>query len=122
MPVVDRQLRRALTSARSLTYAPKPDQSIRAVRVRRSAGAPVQPLCRRTGLLARPPDSHGCDVLGAWVKAIGTRILELSTKCTPAEALNRAFLEDCGVDLGGKQHTQTKTALEFFASELTAIG
>jgi hypothetical protein len=60
-----------------------------------------------------------------WLYPDGSRILELSTKCTttepmqvPAEA--RAFLQQKGVDLSGEQQTKTKTALEFFAKELTA--
>ena len=56
-----------------------------------------------------------------WMYPDGSRILELSTKATPAEAIQvaaeaRAFLESRGVDLGGDQQTKTKTALEFFAA------
>jgi hypothetical protein len=59
-----------------------------------------------------------------WLYPDNSTILELSTKCTPAEALNVAFtsrrlLEDRGVDLSGEQHTKTKTALEYFAAQLT---
>jgi hypothetical protein len=59
-----------------------------------------------------------------WLYPDGSRILELSTKCPPAEMMQvaaeaRAFLSSKGVDLGGEQQTKTKTALEFFASELS---
>ena len=52
----------------------------------------------------------------------GSRILELSTKCAPAEAFDvaaktRVFLHDRGIDLSGEQQTKTKTALEFFSQE-----
>ena len=55
-----------------------------------------------------------------WLYPDGSRILELSTKCAPAEAFQvaaeaRAFLADRGVDLAGEQQTKTRTALEFFA-------
>lgn len=60
-----------------------------------------------------------------WLYPDGSHILELSTKSTPGDALAtaldvRAFLEGRGVDLGGDQQTKTKTALEFFAKEMTA--
>jgi hypothetical protein len=49
------------------------------------------------------------------------RILELSTRCRPDEALavaaeTRAFLLERGVDLLGDQQTKTRTALEYFAA------
>jgi len=58
-----------------------------------------------------------------WLYPDGSRILELSTKCAPAEAFqvaveSRAFLEEKGLNLSGEQHTKTKTALEFFAGQL----
>ena len=57
-----------------------------------------------------------------WLYPDGSRILELSTKCLPAEAFDvaaeaRAFLVKRGVDLCGEQQTKTRTALEFFAGE-----
>ena len=60
-----------------------------------------------------------------WLYPDNSRILELSTKCAPAEAFQvaaeaRAFLAAHGVDLGGEQSTKTKKALEFFAQELQA--
>ena len=55
-----------------------------------------------------------------WMYPDNTRILELSTKCAPAEALDVAarakmFLKDQGVEVTGEQQTKTKTALEYFA-------
>ena len=59
-----------------------------------------------------------------WTYPDGTRILELSTKCQPAEAFEaaaetRAFLAGAGIDLLGEQQTKTRTALEFFAKEIS---
>jgi hypothetical protein len=55
-----------------------------------------------------------------WWYPDGSRILELSTKCTTGEAFQaaaeaRAFLAKRGVDLAGEQQTKTKTALTYFA-------
>lgn len=60
-----------------------------------------------------------------WLYPDGSNIVELSTKSTPDRALRTAaavtdFLQSCGIDLLGEQHTKTKTALEFFSSELAA--
>ena len=60
-----------------------------------------------------------------WFYPDGSRILELSTKCAPAEgfqvaAQTRAFLAGKGVDLYGEQQTKTKTALEYFAGTQNA--
>jgi hypothetical protein len=62
-----------------------------------------------------------------WLYPDSTRILELSTKCAPAEAFDvsaeaRAFLAGKGVDLLGEQQTKTRTALEFFSRELAEGG
>ena len=56
-----------------------------------------------------------------WSYPDGSRILELSTKCPPKNAVevaleSRAFLESRGVNLSGEQQTKTKTALEFFSA------
>jgi hypothetical protein len=61
-------------------------------------------------------------VVELWNYPDYSRILELSTKCLPREALDtmaetRALLTASGVDLYGEQHTKTKTALEFFARQ-----
>ena len=58
-----------------------------------------------------------------WVYPDGSRILELSTKCEPSEAVtvatrSRTFLEDKGIDLGGEQQTKTRTALDYFSGLL----
>jgi hypothetical protein len=60
-----------------------------------------------------------------WLYPDGSRILELSTKCAPAEAFDvaaetRAFLAAHGVDLSGEQQTKTSTALKFFSRNLKA--
>jgi hypothetical protein len=62
-------------------------------------------------------------VVELWLYPDGERILELSTKCPPGEALQvageaRAFLVELGIDLTGEQQTKTRTALEFFAEHL----
>ena len=72
-----------------------------------------------------PKDFKRRLVAELWLYPDGERILELSTKCTPAEgfqvaAETRAFLADRGVDLYGEQQTKTKTALDFFAKSLQA--
>lgn len=60
-----------------------------------------------------------------WLYPDGARILELSTKCAPWEAFQvaseaRAYLSSLGIDLDGEQQTKTKTALEYFASVVSA--
>jgi hypothetical protein len=60
-----------------------------------------------------------------WLYPDGSRILELSTKCQPAEAFQvavetRALLVDRGVDVTGEQATKTAAALQFFSRELHA--
>ncbi|WP_456843937.1 hypothetical protein [Cellulomonas sp. P5_C6] len=72
-----------------------------------------------------PETFHRSLVAEMWFYPDGSRILELSTKCLPGEALGvtaelRRLLADKGVDLTGAQQTKTKTALEFFSAELQA--
>jgi hypothetical protein len=74
-----------------------------------------------------PADFPRRIVAEMWFYPDGSQVIELSTKCAPAEALEvaiaaRAFLGDMGVDLGAPQATKTRTALEFFTGELTAGG
>lgn len=74
-----------------------------------------------------PPDLGRKLVAELWVYPDGSRILELSTKCTPAEpfqvaAETKAFLAGRGIDIGGEQQTKTRTALEFFADDLRSAG
>ena len=58
-----------------------------------------------------------------WFLPDGSRILELSTKCTPAEAFQAAaetkvFLAGHGIDLGAPQETKTRSALAALAAAL----
>ena len=58
-----------------------------------------------------------------WLYPDDSRILELSTKCAPADAFRaaaetKAFLIERGVDLSGEQETKTKKALDFFSKHL----
>jgi hypothetical protein len=60
-----------------------------------------------------------------WLYPDGSRILELSTKCTAANAFQvaaeaRSFLTEKGVNLEGRQETKTKAALTFFSKQLRA--
>ena len=60
-----------------------------------------------------------------WFYPDGSRILELSTKCTAADAFQvaaeaRAFLTEKGVSLDGRQETKTKAALVYFSKQLRA--
>ena len=60
-----------------------------------------------------------------WLYPDDSRLLELSTKCEPAEAFQvsaetRAFLTERGIDMSGEQETKTRKALEFFAAQLAA--
>ena len=58
-----------------------------------------------------------------WLYPDGARLLELSIKCQPTEAFDaaaesRRFLSAHGIDLVAEQQTKTRTALDYFASEL----
>jgi hypothetical protein len=55
-----------------------------------------------------------------WFYPDGTRVLELSTRCKPAQAFQvaaegRVFLTERGLDLDGEQQTKTRMALERLA-------
>jgi hypothetical protein len=68
----------------------------------------------------KPKDLERKLVAELWFYPNGTRILELSTKCLPAEAVQtaveaRLFLSNHGVDVSGEQQTKTKSALEHFS-------
>jgi len=70
-----------------------------------------------------PPAFSRKLVAEVWLYPDDRRILELSTKCAPADTFQtaaeaRAFLSERGVDLGGEQATKTRTALEFFTRHL----
>jgi len=64
-------------------------------------------------------------VVEMWLYPDGSRILELSAKSAPAQALQdavrlRQYLESIGIGTTGEQQTKTRTALNFFAAELKA--
>jgi hypothetical protein len=68
----------------------------------------------------KPRGYDGRLVAELWLYPDTSRILELSTKCLPEEALpvavkTRLFLSEAGVDLSSEQQTKTKTALAYFA-------
>ena len=72
-----------------------------------------------------PEDYAGKLVAEMWLYPDESRILELSTKCAPADAFQtaaeaRAFLAGHGIDLAGEQQTKTRRALEFFSGRLKA--
>jgi hypothetical protein len=75
--------------------------------------------------LKQPPGDLGRRlVIELWNYPDGTRILELSTKCMPSEAFQvaaeaRGYLTERGIDLSGEQTTKTRTALEYFAGQLS---
>jgi hypothetical protein len=74
------------------------------------------------------PEGYDRKLVGEmWLYPDGSRILELSTKCKPAEAFQvaaetRAFLSSKGVDLDSEQQTKTRTALEFFSQHVEVAG
>jgi hypothetical protein len=56
-----------------------------------------------------------------WLYPDGSRILELSTKCAPADWFaatteSRDYLQSVGVSVTGEQATKTRVALEYFAA------
>ena len=62
-----------------------------------------------------------------WLYPDNSRILELSTRCAPAEAFLaaaevRAFLAKRGLDTSGEQETKTRKALQYFSKRLQAGG
>ena len=74
-------------------------------------------------LRLRPADLGRKLVGEVWLFPDGSRVVELSTKAPPSDALmcaaeTRRFLVERGVDLGGEQATKTRKALEFFAANL----
>ena len=73
-------------------------------------------------LRLRPEELGGRRLVAEmWLYPDGSRLLELSAKCTPAEGFQvaaevRAYLGERGVDLSGEQETKTKKVLEYFAA------
>jgi hypothetical protein len=58
-----------------------------------------------------------------WLYPDGERILELSTKCAPADGFRvaveaRVFLTERGITVGGVQQTKTRAALDYFSGLL----
>ena len=74
--------------------------------------------------LKTSPEGYERKLVGElWFYPDGSRIVELSTKCEPREAFDvaartRAYLAGRGINLGGEQETKTRTALDFFATQL----
>jgi hypothetical protein len=61
-----------------------------------------------------------------WLYPDGSRIFEISTKCTPDEAFQvgvefRAFLTACEVAIEKSAETKTNSALEFFSKEIVQV-
>jgi hypothetical protein len=70
----------------------------------------------------RPKEFKRGITVELWLWQDGKHILEISTKCLPAEAFQtgvefRHYLEKHGVDLGTKQETKTRTAMQKFKAE-----
>jgi len=60
-----------------------------------------------------------------WLYPDGARILEISTKCLPADSFQvaaecRAYLVDSGIGISAGQETKTKAAMEFFKAKVEA--
>ena len=73
----------------------------------------------------QPPDAMRRTVAEMWMYPDNTRVLELSTKCAPGEALDaaahaREYLIKRGVNVSGAQQTKTRLALNFYAREMKA--
>lgn len=70
-----------------------------------------------------PPELDRSIVGEIWIYPDGSRVLELSTRCTPKTAFQvaaqmRVYMTSRGLDLGAEQQTKTHKALEYFAQEL----
>jgi len=70
-----------------------------------------------------PSDYSRKIVAEMWFYPDGSRVIELSTKCSTAEPFEvaveaKAYLAGKGIDLTAPQQTKTRTALEFFSQEL----
>jgi hypothetical protein len=76
-------------------------------------------------LKGTPPGTTRRMVIELWLYPDGTRILELSTKCAPGDALQvtgevRAMLARRGVEPSADQQTKTRSALAVFAARRDA--
>jgi hypothetical protein len=70
----------------------------------------------------RPKEYPRGITVEVWLWEDGKHVLEISTKCAPAEAFQtgvefRQYLEDIGVDLSAKQETKTRTAMDKFKAK-----
>jgi hypothetical protein len=73
----------------------------------------------------RPAELDRRLVAELWLYPDDSRILELSTKCRPADAFQaaaevRAYLAEQGVAVSAEQQTKTRRAMEFFSRRLAA--
>jgi exopolyphosphatase/guanosine-5'-triphosphate,3'-diphosphate pyrophosphatase len=71
----------------------------------------------------KPANFNRGIVVEMWLYPDGSRILEISTKCLPAEAFQagvefRAYLANCGIPLVTSDQTKTKAAMEYFKKKL----
>jgi hypothetical protein len=62
-----------------------------------------------------------------WFYPDGARVMEVSTKCLPKEALQvganfKTYLAGNGIVLGADQSAKTKTSLQFFSAKLQEKG
>jgi hypothetical protein len=78
-------------------------------------------------LRMRPKELNRRLVAEVWVYPDGSRVLELSTRCSTTEAFQvaaelRAFLGAQGVEVSGEQETKTRKALEYFAKTFRNAG
>ena len=76
-------------------------------------------------LKLKPKTLGGKLTVEMWNYPDGQRVLELSTKAAPPQAVGaadraRAFLDGHGIDLWGEQTTKTRTALAYFSQLLQA--
>ena len=71
----------------------------------------------------KPKDFDRGVTVEMWLYPDGSRILEISTKCLPQEALNvatefKGFLARSGINISAIQETKTKNVLAFFSKNL----
>ena len=76
---------------------------------------PVEIVRAPAGDIAPAPEL----VLESWAFPDGSRLLEVSTKCSPTRvagvaARTTAFLAEHGIDVSAAQHTKSRTSLEYF--------
>jgi hypothetical protein len=75
----------------------------------------------------QPKDFDRRITIETWLYPDGARILEVSTKCVPAEAFEvgaafKSYLASKSIALGADQAPKTKTSLEFFSAKLRREG